>query len=609
MAKALDIRSRFSFKDDFSGGFSKMMRKAEGSLSSAETRFGRFSMFMQASEKNFKNVAKKSALIGTGIVAPLGLAAKAAIDFESSMADVAKVAGVAVGSGTFYELGEQAKQLGAELGVLPSQASELMAELAQGGVAIEDLETISRLAGKVGVAFGISSGEAGEAFVKTRNALGGTIEDTSRLMDAINHLGNTTAASSSNLIEFMSSGGAGAAAAAGAGGEAVAAMGAQLISMGNGASEAGTVMERFTKTVLMNKKLRRVFDQAGGGADGMFAVIEKGANLTGKAQDEYFQQFGAYGLNIQLMAKNLDSLKDKMLDVSDATVIADSVNDEFANRTSTTGFKINQLKSQLLGIAISIGDVLVPVISELADEVLPIVKNTAKWMSENKDLVKGGVKIAGIIAGISFAISGLSTALLGISKIMTIVKGVQIAWNLAMMMNPIGLLVAGIALLATGIYLAISRFETFGSVLGFLMGPIGYLINGIMMIKNYWSSIVDAFKGDGIIAGLKRIGVMLVDFFLYPLQQALNLVSKIPGMGNLAGGARDSINDLRARLGAVDIGGELSQNVAVSNEAVSPTNNKSEVLLTIDNDGARTTRDISSGQFDMSIMPNVSPTM
>lgn len=609
MGKALDIRSRFSFKDDFSGGFSKMMKKAEGSLSSAETRFGRFSMFMQASEKNLKNVAKKSALIGTGIVAPLGLAAKAAIDFESSMADVAKVAGVAVGSDTFYELGEQAKQLGAELGVLPSEASELMAGLAQGGVAIEDLGTISRLAGKVGVAFGITSGEAGEAFVKTRNALGGTIEDTSRLMDAINHLGNTTAASAGNLIEFMSSGGAGAAAAAGASGEAVAAMGAQLISMGKGASETGTVMERFTKTVLMNKKLRRVFDQAGGGADGMFAVIEKGAKLTGKAQDEYFQQFGAYGLNIQLMAKNLDSLKEKMLDVSDATVIADSVNDEFANRTSTIGFKIDRLKSQLLGIAISIGDVLVPVISDLAEEIIPVVQNLSKWMSENKDLVKRGIKIAGVIAGVSFAVSGLSTALLGISKIMTIVKGVQIAWNLAMMMNPIGLLITGIVLLGTWVTLIITKFQNFGAVLGVLTGPIGYLINGIMLIKNYWSSIVDAFKGDGIIAGLKKIGVMLIDFFLYPLQQALNLVSKIPGMGNLAGGARDSINDLRARLGAVDIGGELSQSVAVSNEAVSPTNNKSEVLLTIDNNGERTTRDISGGQFDMSVMPNVSPTM
>lgn len=609
MGKALDIRSRFSFKDDFSGGFSKMMKKAEGSLSSAETRFGRFSMFMQASEKNLKNVAKKSALIGTGIVAPLGLAAKAAIDFESSMADVAKVAGVAVGSDTFYELGEQAKQLGAELGVLPSEASELMAGLAQGGVAIEDLGTISRLAGKVGVAFGITSGEAGEAFVRTRNALGGTIEDTSRLMDAINHLGNTTAASAGNLIEFMSSGGAGAAAAAGASGEAVAAMGAQLISMGKGASETGTVMERFTKTVLMNKKLRRVFDQAGGGADGMFAVIEKGAKLTGKAQDEYFQQFGAYGLNIQLMAKNLDSLKEKMLDVSDATVIADSVNDEFANRTSTIGFKIDRLKSQLLGIAISIGDVLVPVISDLAEEIIPVVQNLSKWMSENKDLVKRGIKIAGVIAGVSFAVSGLSTALLGISKIMTIVKGVQIAWNLAMMMNPIGLLITGIVLLGTWVTLIITKFQNFGAVLGVLTGPIGYLINGIMLIKNYWSSIVDAFKGDGIIAGLKKIGVMLIDFFLYPLQQALNLVSKIPGMGNLAGGARDSINDLRARLGAVDIGGELSQSVAVSNEAVSPTNNKSEVLLTIDNNGERTTRDISGGQFDMSVMPNVSPTM
>src|SRR5690554_6567225 len=112
---------------------------------------------------------------------------------------------------------------------------------------------------------------AGEAFIKTRNALGGTIESTSKLMDSINYLGNTTAASSAQIITFMSNGGSAVARAMGASGESVAGVAAQLISMGTSAEEAATVMERFTKTVLQQKDMRAIFDKAGGGAEGMMA--------------------------------------------------------------------------------------------------------------------------------------------------------------------------------------------------------------------------------------------------------------------------------------------------------------------------------------------------
>ena len=138
---------------------------------------------------------------------------------------------------------------------------------------------------------------------KQKNAMGGTIDETARLMDAINHLGNTTAAASPQILKFMSSGGSGIAKATGASGEAVAAMGAQLISVGKSAEESATVMQKFTREALMNKKLRPIFDRAGGGAEGMMAIIEEGAKKSGKAQDEYFKQFGVYGLDIQLMAK------------------------------------------------------------------------------------------------------------------------------------------------------------------------------------------------------------------------------------------------------------------------------------------------------------------
>ena len=604
MSRSLEVKSKFSFKDDFSGGFSKMMKKAEGSLSSAETKFGRFANFMSASEKNFKNVAKTSGLIGLGIIAPLGLATKMAIDFESSMADVAKVANVKIGSEEFEKLADSAKKLSVNLATSPDDAAQLMANLAQGGVALADLDEVANIAGKVGVAFGVSADEAGDAFIKTKNAMGGTIDETARLMDAINHLGNTTAAASPQILKFMSSGGSGIAKATGASGEAVAAMGAQLISVGKSAEESATVMQKFTREALMNKKLRPIFDRAGGGAEGMMAIIEEGAKKSGKAQDEYFKQFGVYGLDIQLMAKNMGNLQSMVDDATDSQKTMGSVSDEFGNRTSTSAFKIQQNFAKLKVMAIELGNAVLPILNDFMNDMIPIVDKISTWVSENKDLVKSGVKVALVVAGIMFAVSAFSTVLLTISKILKIVQIAQIAWNIAMTANPIGLIIVAVAALVAGIVWAISNFKSFGASMLFLLGPVGMIVSAFVMLKDYWGSIVDSFKTGGILGGLKQIGVFLLDIVLYPLQQILNLISKIPGLSDLAGSGRDAINNLRESIGAIDVGGELSPS-DVQNEAPAQQKNKSEVFLNVNNEGKNTRKDISGGVFNMEILPKV----
>lgn len=604
MAKSLEVKSRFSFKDDFSGGFSKMMKKAEGSLSSAETRFGKFGSFMAASEKNFKKVAKSSALIGIGILAPLALATKQAIDFESAMADVAKVANVQIGTAEFEKLGDSAKQLSIDLAVSANDAAELMAGLAQGGVAIQDLDRISQLAGRVGVAFGISAGEAGESFIKTRNALGATIDETEALMDSINLLGNTYAASAPEILKFMSAGGAGISKATNASAEGIAAIGTEFIAIGKSAEESATIMKKFTREALTNKQLKPIFDKAGGGIEGIMAIMQKGYSLTGDEQTKFFSNFGVYGLDIQAVAQNFEGLREKVDTATDAQKTLNSVNEEFENRTSTTGFKLEQNMQKLKVAAVDVGNAILPMLNDFLNSAVPLINRLSNWVSENKELIKTGVKVGLVLAGISFSISAISGVLLTLSKIIKIVQFAQIAWNIAMTANPIGLIIVGIAALIGFIALAINKFESFGSAMLFIMGPIGMIINAFMILKSYWSSIVDAFKTDGILGGLKRIGVALIDMLLYPVQQLLNILSYIPGLGSLAGAGRDMINDLRESIGAVDIGGELS---TAPQQTESPvlSGNTSEVFLNVNNNGEKSRQDITQGKFNMDLMPVV----
>ncbi|AIM38094.1 hypothetical protein KO02_16430 [Sphingobacterium sp. ML3W] len=101
--------------------------------------------------------------------------------------------------------------------------------------------------------------------------------------------------------------------------------------------------------------------------------------------------------------------------------------------------------------------------------------------------------------------------------------------NFAMSMNPIGLIIAGITALITLIYFAIDSFDSWGSTVLAFMGPIGFLISGILLIKRHWDSIVEAFKSDGIIGAIKRIGIVLVDVIMHPLQRILGWVGELTG--------------------------------------------------------------------------------
>jgi TP901 family phage tail tape measure protein len=123
--------------------------------------------------------------------------------------------------------------------------------------------------------------------------------------------------------------------------------------------------------------------------------------------------------------------------------------------------------------------------------------------------------------------------------------------NAAMDANPVGLIILGVMALLVYISYAIMKWNEFGAAMLLILGPIGWVINAFMTIKKHWDSITAAFKGEGILGGLKRIGQVLFDIVLYPLQQMLEILSNIPGLGGLAGGGAEKIKNLRASMNLV----------------------------------------------------------
>jgi hypothetical protein len=169
-----------------------------------------------------------------------------------------------------------------------------------------------------------------------------------------------------------------------------------------------------------------------------------------------------------------------------------------------------------------------------------IAESVGGWMPLIQALGMGGMAISGIVS--------LGTELfpmLGkIAKSLKLVEGAQWLWNIAMSMNPIGLIVIGIVALIGIIVLAIAKWDEWGASLMLFLGPIGMVVSAFKSLYDHWESIKSAFQTDGIVGGLKRIGIVLLDALLKPLQQILELAAKIDPTG-LAQKGLDKIKQFR----------------------------------------------------------------
>jgi TP901 family phage tail tape measure protein len=184
-----------------------------------------------------------------------------------------------------------------------------------------------------------------------------------------------------------------------------------------------------------------------------------------------------------------------------------------------------------------------------------VLGNVAKDIGDLSPLFSGMGTVFSTLASAQKRAAFFAKAASVWNKISAFTTGLWTAaqWNLnaAMDANPVGAIILVIMALVTYVTIAIARWDEFGAAMLMLIGPIGWLINGFMTIKKHWDSITSAFQSDGVIGGLKRIGQVLLDVLLYPLQQMLEILSKIPVIGNLAGAGAEKIKGLRKSMDLV----------------------------------------------------------
>ena len=262
-------------------------------------------------------------------------------------------------------------------------------------------------------------------------------------------------------------------------------------------------------------------------------------------------------------------------------------NKQAAVNSDTLANAFTEVKNQFVNTMIT-GDKLTPSMQKIKDVAFWVANNMGTIVEVGLKvlgffLVWKGLLLAGEIAmvaynvalGIQGALSGAAsiaigqnTIALGAYKAMsflvtagtwlmngatTVATAAQWAWNAAMAANPIGLIIIGIAALIALVVAIIAKWDEWGAALSIFLGPLGLVISIVQSFRRNWDMVANAFKTDGILGGLKAIGLVLLDAVLMPVQQLLELLAKIPGMEDLAGGGAKKILELRQSLG-VDTG-------------------------------------------------------
>jgi hypothetical protein len=209
----------------------------------------------------------------------------------------------------------------------------------------------------------------------------------------------------------------------------------------------------------------------------------------------------AAGGQTKALAKLSPELRDLIKDGMSAEDAIKKLGDTFGG-AATTKANTAQGQFQRLSLSLSetketIGAALLPII----EKVLPYLQKMGEWASENTNTF---LIIAGAIGGIAAAVLLVNGAMTAWSAITKAFTAIQAAFNAVMAMNPITLIVIGIAALVAGLVIAYKKFEGFRNLVDSVFSFIKTAVSGgFDFFKGYLDFVLGIYKG--IFNGVAKI--------------------------------------------------------------------------------------------------------
>lgn len=367
--------------------------------------------------------------VGAGYALARGLSSpiQAAIDFESAMADVRKVVDFSSAEG-FARMGKDIREMSLRIPIAADGLAQIVAAAGQSGIANDELTKFAEMAAKVGVAWDITAGEAGEAMAKLKTALGRSVEDTGKLADAINHLGNNSAASAPQILAVVRRV-APMASQFGMTAEQVAAIGAAMTGAGFEAEVAATsllnVGRALTKGGSATARQSAVFKKLGLSAKTVAQSMQK--NAVGTLQDVLTRinklpaatraaaisdLFGDEARALGPLISNGTLLAETLALISDESKYAGSAANEYTTASQRTANALQLFKNRVTDLGVSIGDALLPPLNSFLEKIGPIVTDISDLAQRYPNLTRAIVGTTAALIGFNVALTATRFAFL-----------------------------------------------------------------------------------------------------------------------------------------------------------------------------------------------------
>ncbi|PIQ39048.1 MAG: phage tail tape measure protein, partial [Thalassolituus sp. CG17_big_fil_post_rev_8_21_14_2_50_53_8] len=345
--------------------------------------------------------AKGSMTALAGSVAGLAVMSGYAIDFESAMADVRKVV-----DGTddqFEQLTGRIKEMSGELPITAEGLAKIAAAGGQLGVPIDKLDQFVELAAKMSVAFDLSVEQAGDAVAKLSNIFNIPIENVEALGDAINTLGNTTAAREADILDVLTRIG-GTASQFKLTADQAAALAATMIEMGAKSEVAGTginaLLSKLQTANVQGPEFKGALEGIGLSAkqladdirgnpqQALTEFLRTLSKLDDQSRAETLTRlFGQeYQDDIARLLNGLDKYDASLARVTNTGNTAGAMQREFAARMETTEAQIQLMQNGLQEIAINLGTIFLPIIRASAEGIGDVSRALADFVEANPSI-------------------------------------------------------------------------------------------------------------------------------------------------------------------------------------------------------------------------------
>lgn len=489
--------------------------------------------------------------IKTGAVtlAALAVPVKIYMDIEESQADLRKI------------LGEEAEKYYGKLAEISKnnplsqvEINQIAGSLAQSGIKGEDIVAYTEMAGKMKVAFDISTDEAGTFLAKTRDQLDLSKDELFSYMDTLNMLSNNYSVTAAQLADVSARTG-GFAKSINLSKESNMAFATSLISTGVTAEQTSTVLGKLYSELSQGANTknkaealkhlgfdpRTINKEMAENAEGtILKVLEKikNSDVADKSAliSDIFGSDKSVINGLSVLSENLDGVKEKLEKAKEAVSENEKVNGEYQDRINTLTNQLKILKNNFINSLADIGKSIAPELKETVDWLTGIMKSIANFIKENPKLVSFIFKLVAKFALLKIALGSFNylfgPLLTGLSKLgafsdvaqkfgfikafkkffplggkfVSLMKYIGMVLKTTFITNPVGLFILAIIAVIAIFVLLYKKVEWFRNGVKLVFGGFIEYIKGICkivvgiftlngdMIKEGFHNVVNGIK-------------------------------------------------------------------------------------------------------------------